>query len=259
MNKKPSPTYFVPALEKGLDTLEALAVAKVPQSLTDLATTLNRTSSELFRMISVLEKRAYIARDPVSEGYHLTLKLYELAHTHSPVDQLLKAAALPMQELAETIQESCHLCVLNGPMLTVIAQAESPEPVRLSVEVGYQAQPLNTASGRVLVASLGAEELETFLKTDTFYRKLSPRRRKLLHDELARIRRDGFHIAASSRRTGLDASCLVGNPQIGLVAALGVPFISGGANQGKERRLIPVIQKHADRITQSLGLSLRDR
>jgi len=137
MNKKPSPTYFVPALEKGLDTLEALAVAKVPQSLTDLARTLNRTSSELFRMISVLEKRAYIARDPVSEGYHLTLKLYELAHTHSPVDQLLKAAALPMQELAETIQESCHLCVLNGPMLTVIAQAESPEPVRLSVEVGY--------------------------------------------------------------------------------------------------------------------------
>ncbi|MGI9071598.1 MAG: hypothetical protein ACR2JB_09865 [Bryobacteraceae bacterium] len=53
---------------------------------------LGRTSSELFRMIDALEKRSYIVRDPVSGGYRLTVKLYELAHTHSPVDELLRAA-----------------------------------------------------------------------------------------------------------------------------------------------------------------------
>jgi DNA-binding IclR family transcriptional regulator len=156
MKKRTTQSYSVPGLEKGLDALEALASANVSESLTQLARRLNRTSSELFRMISVLERRNYIARDPASEGYHLTLKLYELAHTHSPVNQLLKAAALPMQELSDTVLESCHLCVLSGPLLTVIAQAESPEAVRLSVEVGYQALPLNTVSGRLMVAFLKA-------------------------------------------------------------------------------------------------------
>jgi DNA-binding IclR family transcriptional regulator len=112
MSKKAKPSYFVPALEKGLDVLEALASASGPQTLTELARDLDRSSSVLFRIIDALEKRAYIARDPVSGTYHLTLKLYELAHTHSPADQLLKAATFPMRVLADTIHESCHLSVL---------------------------------------------------------------------------------------------------------------------------------------------------
>jgi len=40
-----------------------------------------------------------------------------------------------------------------------------------------------------------------------------------------------------------------------VLAALGVPFIPGGSNHGKERKLIPVIQRYADRITASLGLT----
>jgi DNA-binding IclR family transcriptional regulator len=72
MNNKNRSGYFAPALEKGLDVLEALAVARTPQTLAQLARTLNRTSSELFRMIDALEKRFYIIRDPetVRTGPH---------------------------------------------------------------------------------------------------------------------------------------------------------------------------------------------
>ncbi|WP_263357950.1 IclR family transcriptional regulator [Acidicapsa ligni] len=248
-------TYSVPALEKGLDILEALASAHVPQSLTLLARRLKRTPSELFRMLDTLEKRSFIARDPISDGYHLTLKLYELAHTHSPVDQLLKAAMIPMYELAEKIHESCHLCVLNGTTLVVIAQAESPEPVRLSVEVGDRVQPLRTASGRVLTAFLDEAEQTRLLSADATYTTRSKKERAELATQLKQIQREGFLLATSTRRTGLDASCIVGNPQIGVLAALGVPFLPGSANDGKERELIPIIQSYADRITSALGLT----
>lgn len=254
MKKKASPTYFVPALEKGLDILEALAVAPEPQSLADLARALNRTSSELFRMIDSLEKRFYIARDPVSGGYQLTLRLYELAHTHSAVDQLLRASAVPMRELSDSLRESCHLCVLNGPQLTVVAQAESPDPVRLSVEVGYRAQPLNTTSGRLLIAFLEPEEQQRFLSDDAAYSAMDIVERDTLRTELAKIRKAGFHLAASRRRTGIDISCVVGNPEIGVVAALGVPILAGGVNDGREKKLVPVIRKHAAGITAALGL-----
>jgi DNA-binding IclR family transcriptional regulator len=255
MRSRKETRYSVPALDKGLDILEALALAHIPQSLTDLARSLQRTPSELFRMLDALERRTYIARDPVSEGYHLTLKLYELAHTHSPVDQLLKAAMIPMHELAEKVHESCHLCVLSGPMLVVIAQAESPEPVRLSVEVGDRVAPLRTASGRVLAAFLSPAEQERFLQSDATYKAMTKRERADLIAELEQVRKDGFLLASSTRRTGLDASCVVGNPEVGVLAALGVPFLPGSANDGKERKLIPTIHSYAERITAALGLT----
>lgn len=246
--------YSVPALDKGLDILEALAVAQVPQSLADLSRTLKRTPSELFRMLNALERRAYISRDTISDAYSLTLKLYELAHTHSPVEQLLRAALVPMRELAESIHESCHLSILNGRFLTVIAQAESPEPIRLSVEVGYRVLPLTTTSGRVLVAALDGVELAQFMETDATCESMSRVRRKALMAEIERIRRTGVLIAASTRRTGNDIACLVGNAHVGVVAALGVPIVPGGANDGRENELVQVVQKTARTITALLGL-----
>jgi len=249
--------YFVPALEKGLDILEALAIAVVPQSLTDLSRTLNRTPSELFRMLDALERRAYISRDVVSDGYYLTLKLYELAHTHSPVDHLLRAAAVPMRELAESIHESCHLSILNGPMLIVIAQAESPEPVRLSIEVGYRVLPLTTASGKVLVSMLEDTIRGRFLTTDTTYASMSRSERQHFSTTVLQIRKARHYVAQSTRRAGIDISCAVGNPDIEVSAALGVPIMPGGPNQGKENKLVATIQKCADQITIALGLGRR--
>ncbi len=246
--------YAVPALEKALDIIEALAVVHVPQSLADLSRTLKRTPSELFRMLNALERRAYIGRDAVSEGYSLTLKLYELAHTHSPVEHLLRAASVPMRELAESIRESCHLSILNGHYLTVIAQAESPEPVRLSVEVGFRVLPLTTASGKVLISTLDEAKLEEFIESDPTYEAISHAKRRALVAELHSIRRAGFLVAASTRRTGNDIACLVGNPQVGVAAALGVPVLPGGTNDGREKTLVPIVQKTARRITALLGL-----
>ena len=252
--KKTQSEYFVPALEKGLDVLEALAIAGTPQTLAELARILNRTSSELFRMIDALEKRSYIVRDPLSGGYELTLKLYQLAHTHSPVDHLLKAAYQPMRNLSEAIHESCHLSVLDRGRLLVVAQAESPEPVRLSVEIGDRPSPLDTTSGALLIAFLKPDRQESFLAGDASYTKLSAAKRKALHADFEKIRADGFYLAYSTRRTGIDISCLIGNPDVSVTAALGVPFLPGGRNEGKERKLLPLLQKCARRVTESLGL-----
>ncbi|MGA8110378.1 MAG: IclR family transcriptional regulator [Acidobacteriaceae bacterium] len=255
MSRKTPTTYSVPALDKGLDIVEALAAAEGPQSLTDLSRSLKRTPSELFRMLNALERRNYITRDPISDGYRLTLRLYELAHTHSPVDQLLAAAGLHMRELADAVHESCHLSVLSGPMLLVIAQAESPEPVRLSIEVGYRTQPLNTASGRVLIAWLAEPARQRFLDADPTHAQMSVQERKALAADLAQIRRSGYLMALSTRRTGYDICCPVGNPHVGVTAALAVPVIPGGANSGRERQLIHVVQRYAKAITEALGLT----
>jgi DNA-binding IclR family transcriptional regulator len=164
---------------------------------------------------------------------------------------------MPMRDLSDAVRESCHLSILHGDHLLVIAQAESPEPVRLSIEVGDRVSVLDTASGCLLLAFLSAEERESFLRSDKRYAAMTRAERKALSAQLPKILAKGYYMAYSTRRTGIDISCLVGNPRVSVAAALGVPILPGGRNDGRERKLVPIVRKHANRITALLGLARR--
>ena len=133
---KARPEYAVPALDRGLDLLEALSASPTPQSLTDLARTLNNTPSGLFRLLTRLDTRGYVERDPSSNRYSLTLKLFELSHTHSPLESLVRAAAQPMRELAESVEESVHLSVITQASVLLVTS----NPTRLTK---YSCKPLH--------------------------------------------------------------------------------------------------------------------
>jgi DNA-binding IclR family transcriptional regulator len=250
------PKYNVPALEKGLDILETLSAASVPMSLSELAAELNRTSSELFRMLVVLERRAYVTRDAASGNYRLSLRLYELAHTHSPVDQLLQAASLPMRQLTEQVRESCHLSILNRGQLVILQHVESPEKIRLSVEVGAQFSPIHTNSGRLLMAFLRPEELSELLESDSEARALTNREKTRVLGQLERIRSDGHFISDSETRPGMkDVSVPVGQPHVGLLAALCIPCLLGGKDEPGQRKILRSLGDCARRIRENLGFS----
>lgn len=151
-----TPSYSVPALEKGLDILEAFAASPVPLSLAELARDLDRGSAEIFRMLVCLERRSYLRRDGISGKYSPTLRLFELAHAHSPLKILLDVAAEPMRAVTLKLRESCHLSVIERGKLLVIAREDSPESVRLAIEVGGRFEPKHTASGRLLLSPSGS-------------------------------------------------------------------------------------------------------
>ena len=251
-----SPNYPVPALEKGLDILENLAAAAVPQSLAELANQLDRSSSELFRMLNCLERRRYITRDAGSGKYALTLKLYTLAHAHSVIDKLLQAAREPMQALTETCRESCHLSVLQDSELVVVAQQESPERVRLSIEVGAVFDPVCTASGRLLLAYLEPDARPGVIAASIAGSKLTEAARTELETTLAEIRRKGISTAESETIEGVrDVSVIVGDPAVGVTAALAITRLLKRGQRGDEAALVRQMRDTAAQIGQTLGLA----
>ncbi len=236
----PTPNYHVPALEKGLDIVEALAAVAVPQSLTELAARLQRSSSELFRMLNCLERRGYVAREAVSGKYALSLRLYALAHAHSPTEKLLTAAQRPMQEFTASFRESCHLSVLERSRLLVVAQEESPDRVRLSIEIGGEFDPMLTVSGRLLLA-------------------FSPHpgaASRRIASTLDEIRRTGVSSAESETIEGVrDIAVLVGRPEARVMAALAVTRLIRRGQRMNETSLLAGLRAAADEITAALGLA----
>jgi DNA-binding IclR family transcriptional regulator len=249
------PTYPVPALEKGLDIIETLAAATEPQSLAELAARLERSSSELFRMLACLEQRGYLAREESSGKYALTLKLYALTHAHSPMVKLLGAARRPMQDLTAKIGESCHLSVLDRGKLLVVAQQESPARVRLSIEVGGEFDPVATASGRLLLSALDDAALAEALAASPVGKTLGGRALAGFRSGLIEIARSGVSMAESETIEGVrDVAVRVGWAGAG-GAALAVTRLMKRGSRGDEAALVKALQATAGEITCTLGLS----
>ncbi len=155
--------YRAPALSKGLDILELLASEAEGKTQADIAKTLNRTTSEIFRMLMVLRKRGYVGLSEDGERYGLTTKMFEVAHRHPPIRRLTAIAGEAMQRLADRINQSMHLTILHSGRVMVIAQVDCRDNNLISVRLGAQIPLFDTSSGRVLAAWMEEEALARLL------------------------------------------------------------------------------------------------
>jgi len=217
--------YFAPALEKGLDVLELLAAEPHGLNLQEIARKLERSPSELYRMVDVLLRRGFLARQP-DATYLLTLRLFELAHLHPPVDRLLDCAMPHMQELARRTSQSNHLCVHHDARLVVLARAESPEPMSYSVRQGSHF-PFHDdrVSARVISAFQEGDRRGQFLAELAGNGRHRDDRRRILDKRLQEIRKRGYDEGPSDTISGVVDICFPIFDHFGAVAALNIVYM----------------------------------
>lgn len=247
--------YQAPALEKGLDILEYLSFKAMPLSQTEIATGINRNPNEIFRMLVCLEARGYLTREEISGKYKLSLKLYNLSHRHSPVDEIRRVAQYPMYELSEVLRQSCHLSVLYQDQLMVIHQSKSPGPIALSVEEGSLFPLLLTASGRLLLSYMNGEERDNVLKNNSLFQGYSAQQKKKLLQLFKEIKATGYHVETSDLSKGVtDIVVPIGDVNTGIVAALTVAILTTEYNENLSlEEVVEQVQKYAQNIISRLG------
>ncbi len=146
---KEQPEYAVPALDKALDVLELLAEQAGGLTQGEIAEAVDRSVSQIFRVLQRLERRGWVFRERQSGLYVLSTRMLDLANRHPPLRGLVELALGPMRELTESVRQSCNLSVLESNRVRVIAQVESPSDFGFRVRVGAEF-PLETPAGVVL-------------------------------------------------------------------------------------------------------------
>ena len=126
--KVESPSYSAPALGKGLDILELLAIHEHALSMKAIADELGRSKSEIFRMLMVLLDRGYITRDAASDTFLLTNRLFNLGLRTPRVRDLLSRAAPIMRQLAEERSREHARAVNRHERQAQAALGERPFP-----------------------------------------------------------------------------------------------------------------------------------
>jgi len=248
---KKTVNYATPALEKGLDVIELLA--RQPRGLTksQLARELNRTVSEIFRMLLCLERRGYIAQVE-EEQYSLTLKLFKLVQEHPPTERLIVDALPVMNRLAHERLQCCHMGVLDGSQVVIVAQTNAPTDIGFYVKLGSQVDIMESASGYVILAHLDpAQRLRTI---EEWIRETGNTPPKDLETHLERIRKTGFEKRASYLVKGIvNISFPIFDDRGSAVGALTVPYIQHSEANTQATDVTDALRRATQEISTAIG------
>lgn len=243
--------YRAPALEKGLDILELLARNSHPMTTSQMAASLGRSVSELFRMVLALEYRGYIAQMPDGrDGYMLTNKLFTLGISQGTAKTLLEVSLPVMKELSRELGQSCHLVVPSGDQIVVVARQESSMDLGFSVRVGYRRRLIDTNSGALLYGFATPDVQAGWLPLLSATVDLERIERFLVK---ARKGVDlGYIQLASDFVDGVTDFCVPIIGVHGAAAVLIIPFIHIKAQAMSQERVLERLLQAADKISQGL-------
>jgi len=244
--------YPTPALEKGLDILELFASTPEGMTVSEVARRLNRTMSEIFRMLLCLEHRGYLAQSANRERYHLTLRLFRLGQEHPPTKRMVTEALPIMHKLAQETRQSCHLGVLDGGHVVILAQVDSPESTGLYVKVGSKVDLMHAATGHVVLAHLAPDACERAImewSAETDKKKPAD-----LDEHLAKIRARGHEKRASYEISGvINISFPVLNSQGNAIAGLTVPYVKRIEDTIGPAEIIDALSRASREISEAMG------
>jgi DNA-binding IclR family transcriptional regulator len=218
--------YRAPALDKGLDILELLATQPHGMTRAEIVKDMDRSASEIYRMLERLVARQYVMRNPSGDRYALSLKLFALAHMHPPLSRLINQALPIMDDFARKAEQSCHMGVYDRGNVLIAAQINSPRGWSFSVQRGARVGLLDTASGHLLLAYSDEGSYRRMLAEHTPLDGEVPISDAALAKTLSDIRQRGCLERDSAQSFGVvDISYPILGPDSTALATLTCPYI----------------------------------
>lgn len=218
--------YRAPALDKGLDILELLATQPHGLTRAEIVKEMDRSASEIYRMLERLVARQYVMRTLSGDRYALSLKLFALAHMHPPLSRLINQALPIMDEFTRKAEQSCHMGVYDRGNVLISAQVNSPSGWSFAVQRGARVGLLDTASGHLLLAYADEGRFNRMLAEHTPLDGEVPITTEQLQATLAGIRATGYLERESAQTLGVvDISFPILGPDNTALATLTCPYI----------------------------------
>ena len=203
-------------------------------------------------MILCLERRGYLAQTANKERYQLTLRLFRLAQEHPPTKRLVTEALPVMHALAHELRQSCHLGIIDGAHVVILAQVDSPESTGFYVKMGSKVDLMHAATGHVILAHLNEDARERAI---TEWRQETKRRKPAdLEMHLEKIASRGYERRASYEVAGVvNISFPVLNVQGQGIAGLTVPFVKRLEDKVSLSEVVSALRKASQRISEAMG------
>jgi IclR family transcriptional regulator, acetate operon repressor len=189
------------SVERAFDVLEVMRSNGRPLRLSDVARSAGLHPATTQRILGVLERRGYVARE--NSGYVVGVGSLLAANRFLVDNALIRAATPVLQQLAAGSGLTATLYVRMRLIRVLIARVEGKDPLRYEFPLG-QDLPLHLGAGKVLACAMPQDELASLLETVSDLTWVSGKRvsEAEFRAELKRIREQGYYVSREELRLG---------------------------------------------------------
>jgi DNA-binding IclR family transcriptional regulator len=252
----------VPAVIRALDILE-LFLDRPQLSAREVAERLDLPRTTVHELLVTLVARSYLISVPGQPvRYRLGMPLFQLGTAFAGRLDLVREAGSVARDVAAACDEAVHVAVLDGVDVVYLVKVDSTHPVRMVSGVGLRLPAHCTAVGKVLLASLGPEELDAILAKDdlpgmTPDSITDPDR---LRAHLDRVRAEGVAVDVGESDSAMRCVAAAVRDHSGAVVAamsVSVPIIRWTPQAQAE--WAPLVREGAATLSTRMGYAARPR
>jgi IclR family KDG regulon transcriptional repressor len=186
----------VQSIGRAFAILEEIAKNRDGIGLAELSKRVGLHNSTTFHLVRTMVSLGYVRQLKDSKRYRIGRPLFALAANALDEIEMMSLATPVLEELSRETGESAHFSVRMGDAVVVLARTSGPGAFQLSDRVGVVRPAYCTALGKIMLAALTDEQLESYverteLAPQTPNTITSPER---LRSDVAEVRRTGMAI-----------------------------------------------------------------
>jgi IclR family pca regulon transcriptional regulator len=249
-----SPNH-VQSLQRGLAVIRVFDAEHAALTLSQVAARAGLARAVARRLLMTLEYLGYVTRQ--ERQFSLTPRILELGFSYLSSLSVAMLAQPFMEQVAHAIDESCSLAVLDAYEIVYVQRVAVRKVMSITLGIGARLPAFCTSMGRVLLAGLGEEALERWLRglRPQAWTRFTLTDKAQLRTVLVRARAQGYIYVEQELQEGLCSVAVPVRDERGnMIAALnvGMPF-RVGARAHALKKVLPVLRAGARNIERSLS------
>lgn len=242
---------FMTSLARGLLVIRAFSQRPLRLSISHLSKRTGLSRASVRRCVHTLSKLGFAGSDD-GRNFYLRPRILTLGYSYLSSMPLATAAQPILDQLSQILNESCSIALLDGSDIVIVARANSARIMAIDLGVGTRLPAFCTSKGRVLLANLSPEELESALPTVEFtrYTDRTVTSVEKLRQVLTAVREEGYAIIDQELELGLRSMAVpVRNPAGRVVAAISVGAHGQRvSSQDMQTRYLPYLRAAAQEL-----------
>ncbi|MFZ0519790.1 MAG: IclR family transcriptional regulator C-terminal domain-containing protein [Candidatus Acidiferrales bacterium] len=246
---------FMTSLARGLAVIQAFSQKKRQLTISQVSAKTGFSRAAVRRCLYTLAKLGFAGSDD-NRHFYLRPRVLALGHSYISSMPLATAAQPVLEHFSRLMHESCSIATLDGLDIVYVARANVTRIMAIDLVVGSRLPAFCTSMGRVLLAHLPPDELESFLARIQFtrYTERTIVTADKLRPLLRLVVRNGYAIVDQELELGLRSMAVpIQNPSGKVVAAVNVgAHAQRVSNQDMLNKFLPHLQSAAQELSMLL-------